>query len=96
MSCCKRLPRLDTEALAAGGTVILSLDEAVVAFTVRVVDATTYAPVAYTLGFDAADVFHFAAGEAYTEDRLSLADSIELRAGAAVAARVELVTWRDV
>lgn len=92
----KRKPSLRSYAIAAGGTVDVSLPRTIVDFRVRVVDATTFAPIAWTLayGSDPATLFHFTAGEQYQEEGIGgKAGPTRLTLGAAVAARVELIVW---
>lgn len=62
-------------------------------FTMRVVNAAG-AGVAWTLGPDTgSQVFHFAAGEAYSPRDLCLDDVLHLRVVAAAGSRVELIVW---
>lgn len=92
----KRVPTIRSAAIAANGTVDLPLERGICAFSVAVVDAATFAGVAWTLAYesDPSSVRHFAAAAApYVEDDLRFGPNV-LRLGAGVAARVELIAWK--
>ena len=92
----KRSSIITNTAVAGGGTTDIVLDTTTTEYTIRVVDATTKAPIAWTLAYVSAPTlqFHFLANEGWVEDKLGpLTASLSLRIGAAVAGTIELVQW---
>ncbi len=94
----KRVATIRTLDIAANVPALIVLEKGVAAYSVRVVDATTFAAVAWTLGYEADpnSVRHFAAtAEPYTENDLGQRfGPLALWLGAAVAARAELIVWK--
>jgi hypothetical protein len=90
---CKRRLTVRNTVIPAGGSVDVDIAQATAELTLRVVDAAG-AGVAWTLAVaGAAPDFHFAAGESYTDDRLTLDEGITLTITAVAASIVELVLW---
>jgi hypothetical protein len=90
---CKRSASvIRVDATPAGGAK-LTLPHGCAGFTLRVVDSTG-AGIAWTLAVSqGGSAFHFAAGEAYSEDRLALdGDRDFFVVGAGTA---ELITWGE-
>jgi|GEM_PF-4661724 len=97
MSRCKRSSRILNVAIAAGGTVDVSLGVQTVEYAVRVVDAAGN-PIAFTLAYTSLPHarFHFAAGEAWAEERIGpIAAALSIQLGSAIAGVGELVIWED-
>lgn len=93
MARCKRRPTVHRREI--GAELRFELDANTAEFTVRVVDAAG-APSAWELGFApaVAERMHFAAGESWVEDDLSLEDALELViVGSAVADVAEIIVW---
>ena len=94
----KHLGIVINQAIAAGTTILVPLGTGVTEFSLQVVDATTFAKVAYTVAFraNASGLRHFAATETpYLERDIGpLRAPLELLIGAAVAAIAELTVWR--
>jgi len=94
----KHMPLVINLGIAANTTSTLLLGTAVTEFSLRVVDATTFAPVAYTVAMraNASGLRHFAATDAPYQERDigPLRAPLELLVGAAVAAIAELTVWR--
>lgn len=98
MSRCKRRPSVQRSPIGAGDTVTITLPLGIVEYTLRVVDATSFAGVAATFAYGASPsaLFHLGAGESFVEERIGpLADPLVLLVGAAVAAVAELQIWED-
>jgi len=94
----KRIPVIITDAIAAGGTTDIRLPRGTCAFSAQVVDAATFAAIAWTLAYEAdpASVRHFSATALpYVEESTALRSGLTVRFGAAVAARIELIAWRS-
>lgn len=93
----KRIPTIRTYAIAAGGTVDVQLERRTIEYAVQVVDATTFAAVAWTLALarDPTARRHFAATDPplHEENVGARAQPIVLQLGAAVAATAELIVW---
>ena len=95
---CKRTSRIVNAAIAAGGTVDVTLPVQTAEYALRVVDAATLAGVAFTFAYleDEHAAFHFAAAESWLEEGIGpLPGPLVIRLGAAVAARVELLIWSE-
>ena len=92
-SICKRRFTVTVHDTAGGDGITVTIFPDVVSFSMRAVDSTG-APQAWTLADegDLDSVFHFDAGEAYTEERLNLDQEQKLRVVAA-AGTFELITW---
>lgn len=98
MARCKRTTSVRSYLIPAAGAVDVPLAIDTTEYTLRVVDATTAAGVAFTFAYgdSPGSVFDFAAGESWQEEHIGpLAHILTLRLGAAVAARAELVIWEQ-
>jgi hypothetical protein len=94
----KRIPVVISDAIPAGGFTDVRVPRGTCAFSAQVVDATTFAAIAWTLAYesDPGNVRHFSATALpYVEESTSLRSGLVIRFGAAVAARVELIAWRS-
>lgn len=92
----KRRSSVHAVGIPAGATADLSLGSGTVEFTVRVVDAATFVPIAFTFAYagGASDSLHLLAGESYREDNIGpLSTPLIIKLGAAVAARGEVLVW---
>jgi hypothetical protein len=97
MSRCKHTSRVVNVPIAAGGTKDVSLGVQTVEYAARVVDAAGN-PIAFTFAYTSLPhaLFHFAAGEAWAEERIGpLAAALSIQFGSAIAGVVELVIWED-
>lgn len=94
----KHLAIVINQAIAAGTTITIPMGTGVTEFSLQVVDAATFAKVAYTVAMraNASGIRHFAATEApYLERDIGpLRAPLELLIGAAVASIAELTVWR--
>lgn len=96
MAACKQRPRFTRATIPAAGYYDVAISTRTVELLLRVVDATR-APVDFTVApvANPDQAFSFAAGEAYQEERLSLADALTLRVTATAAEVVELIAWEE-
>lgn len=90
--CLRRLSVTRRPSAAAGVDVVIGLE--VAAYTLRAVDAAG-AGVAFTVALAdfPAQVFNFAAKEAWTERDLRLESELTLRVASAAGGQVELLAW---
>lgn len=98
MSGARCIQRLDgpTRTPVGVGPVKVTIPRQAAAFTLRVVDSTN-APIAFTVAADGASAaFHFGADEAWSMDRLALAEDLVIDVDSANSTDVvELLIWRE-
>lgn len=91
---CKTRLSISRPSVPATGSVRLVLGTATVEVLIRSVDAAG-APTAFSVAVDGSEsaVFHLAAGEAWHDERMELAEPLALVVAATAGDRVEVARW---